>query len=232
MGGFCQHCGKELEGDEPYCPECGMPTGTVPVRAYPAAKKNNGTAIAIIVIAVIAALCIVGIALLPSLVDVNTDKYSVTVAVNGFNVDVADTTQYTDIASNCEIVLSLRYDYGGETLSEQIVLDRHYNLNDAYKSLTDVKSSVKITGDPKDLKITAFLLITGPGWNSGSEKFYDYIDVYSVDKSKITSGGSLYYGETGVVFSMEDLDKDGKFTMSGDSDPKGIVDVTVTAVKN
>ncbi|MBO4552355.1 MAG: zinc ribbon domain-containing protein [Candidatus Methanomethylophilaceae archaeon] len=232
MVGFCQHCGKELEGDEPYCPECGMPTGTVPVRAYPAAKKNNSTAIAIIVIAVIAALCIAGIALLPSLVDVNTDKYRVTVTVDGFNVDVADITQYTDIASNCEIVLSLRYDCGSDTLSEQIVLDRHYNLNNDYKSLTDVKSSVKIAGDPKDLKITAFLLITGPEWNSGSEKFYDYIDIYSVDKSKITSGSSLYYGETGIVFSMDDLDKDGKFTMSGDSDPKGTVDVTVTAVKN
>ena len=228
MGGFCQRCGKELEGNEPYCPECGMPTGIVQTTA--AAPKKNDIKIAVAIVAAIAILCMIGIALLPSLINTSNDDYTLTVTVDDFAVYLDDTTQYTDIASDCRIVLSLSFDYAGKTHSEQLSLSDHYKLNDGIKS-TSVKSSVKITGDPKDVKITAFLLITGPGWMSGKDVYYDYIDIYSVDKSKITSGDSLYYGDSGVSFSMEDLDKDGKFKMIGDSDPKGMVDVTVTAVK-
>ena len=237
MAGFCKHCGKELKDDEPYCPECGMPTGSslTPQPAYTPKKKGNGVAIAIIVI--IIALSILMIALIPMLIDNGpTEKYTMTVTVNGFNIDVTDTTQYTDIASDCKIVLSLSYNYGEATISDLMVLDDHYNLSSVYKNV-NVKSSVKITGNPEDVRITAFLIITGPGWitynakTNEYEEFFDYIDIYSIDTSKITSGSSKYYGESGIIFSLEDLDKDNKVRLYGDSDPKGIVDVTITTVK-
>lgn len=231
MGGFCKHCGRELNGDEPYCPECGMPTGSDRPQSYPvAAPRKNEVKIAVIIVAAVVVLCFVGIAMLPSLITTSDEKYTMTVSIDDFAVYLDDTTQYTDIASNCEVILSISYDFAGKTVSEELPLDRHYVLNKGITPST-AKHSVKITGDPKDVKITAFLMIRGPGWSSGSSAFYDYIDIYSVDKSKITSGSSLYYGDSGITFSMEDLDKDGKLRIEGDSDPRGVVDLTVTTVK-
>ena len=229
MGGFCRHCGKELEGDEPYCPECGMPTGVQPA-PYSAGPKKTDIKIAVAVVAAIAVLCIIGIAMLPSLIDTSSDEYTVTVTVNDFAVYLDDTTQYTDIASDCKIVLSLRYSYAGKTVENQILLKDGYKLNSGAVTV-DEKSSVKVTGDPKDVKVTAFLLITGPGWGSASNPYYDYIDIFSVDTTKVTSGGSLYYGDSGVVFSMDDLNGDNKLELKGDCDPKGVVNITVSAVK-
>ena len=231
MGGFCKHCGKELSGDEPYCPECGMPTGTGQPQAVYAPPKGNGTKIAVLIVVAIAVLCIIGIAMLPVLVNTTTsEKYTMTVTVNDFAIYLDDPTQYTDIASHCEVILSLTYKYEGETAFEEIELSKNYAMNSGITP-SAAKSSVKITGDPKDVKVTAFLLIRGFGWSYDDKAFYDYIDIYSVDKSRITSGGSLYYGDSGIVFSMEDLDEDGRLKISGDSDPKGIIDVTVTTVK-
>ena len=235
MSGFCKHCGKELNGDEPYCPECGMPTGSDQSRTYYAPpKKNNGTVIAIAVVAVIAVLCIVGIALLPTLVD-NTakDKYTMTVTVNDFAIYLDDSTQYTDIKSNCQVILTLYYSYEGETQTDQLVVYNNYALNGGIKEPSNVKSIVKVTGDPKDVRISAYLMIRGYEWKDASgNPFMDYIDIYTVDQSKITSGSSLYFGNSGIVFDMSDLTSDGKIRLEGDSDPRGVVDLTVSSVKN
>ena len=58
MAGFCKHCGKELKDDEPYCPECGMPTGSsyTPMPTY--APRRNGNRVAIVIVVVIIALIV------------------------------------------------------------------------------------------------------------------------------------------------------------------------------
>ena len=91
----------------------------------------------------------------------------------------------------------------------------------------DKAFELKVTGDPSDLTFTAFLEIKR---TSGPSYVMDTIDLYTVDKSKITSGSSLYYGCSGVSFSIDNV-AESSMTFKGDSDPIGTVNLTFSIVK-
>ena len=234
MKGFCQHCGKELNGDEPYCPDCGMPVGTFQPQPTYEQKKNNGTVIAIAIVAIIAVICIVGIAFLPALITPE-ETYTVTLTAEKFSIEVDDIAhQYdTPLPTHCDVYLQIVCSNGSKTVSDQMHLANHYLVNSGEKTpMSGSSISLEITGDPKDVTFSAFLLIKrdvpGPGGNT----IMDYIDIFEVDTTKITSGSSLYYGCSGVSFDLSDFSSDGTVTFTGDSDPIGMIKLSYKSVKN
>ena len=227
MSGFCKHCGKELEGDEPYCPECGMPTGSAASGpAYSSSPKKNDVKIAVAVIAVVAVLCVIGIALLPTLIDVNNDKYTVTVTVTDFRIDVADAIhQYNGPMTRGEVSLSFACKCGSTNLNKTLVLDKDYRINTNGTPVLENKFTIEVTGDLKDLSFTTFMNYTVN--RPGIGDITDYIDIYEVTPAP---SGVKYIGSTGIVFDMSDV-KGGSVTLKGDSDPLGTVNLSITAVK-
>ena len=228
MGGFCRYCGRELDGNEPYCPECGMPTGSGQPQTYhsPSSKKRD-VGIAIAAIAVIAALCMVGIAMLPMFIDVNEDRYDITLTVTSFRIDVVDKEhQYNGPLTSGEASLSITCSNGSKSLNKTLVLDRNYPINTDSTSIQEDKYVVEMTGDPKDLKFMAFLhyKVSRPG----VEPITDIIDLYSVEPRP---ADVRYVGGTGVIFDIADLSNDGIVTLKGDSDPIGTVVLKIATVK-
>ena len=226
--GFCRYCGRELDSDEPYCPECGMPTGSGQPQTYhsPSSKKRD-VGIAVAAIAIIAALCIVGIALLPMFIDVDEDRYDVTMTVTSFKIDVDDTEhQYNGPLTTGEASLSITCSNGSKSLSKTLVLDRNYLINTNGTSIQEDKFAIEMTGDPKDLKFTAFLhyKVSRPG----VESMTDIIDLYKVSPGPADVRD---VGSTGVIFDISDLPNDGIITLEGDSYPIGTVVLKITTVK-
>ena len=229
MAGFCKHCGKELKDDEPYCPECGMPTGSslTPQPAYTPKKKGNGVAIAIIVI--IIALSILMIALIPMLIDNGpSEKYTVTVTVESVSIDVADGSYYGPVLQAC---LSISCNSGGSTVDHTFGPWMEILSNGTvYSPVMDNTLKLSVSGDPKDVKYTAFLVFKNN--HAPDEITYDYADLYDVT-GKVTSPPTtpLYYGCSGVTFDGEDYDGS-TITLKGDSDPIGCVKLSFTVVEN
>ena len=226
MAGFCKHCGKELKDDEPYCPECGMPTDApyTPQPAY--TPKKNGSGAAIAIIAVIVVLSIAAIALIPMFIDSGTtEKYTVTVKVESVSVTVDDPTVYGPIVlAN----LSMTYSIGSSTLDHKFNLNALCPINGTEKTnLTDNTVKFTVTGDPMDVNYTAFLLIRSP-----TGELDDYADIYDVtDKVTSVPTEPHYYGCSGVTFTADSYDGS-VMTLKGDSDPLGCVKISFTAVKN
>ena len=217
MKDFCHHCGRELNGDEPVCPGCGAPTGFAQPYYYQPPKRS-GTNVAIIVIAAVAVLCIVGIAFLPTLIP-QQETYTVTIRVD--EIKISDSTGY----------------YGGDAVAtlHLTIDDKSVNVG-PWNCIIGVEKicggpgdTVKMTyrGSLDDIKITAFLYFSGGGHTSD-----DYADLYDVtDKVTSTVTTPHYYGCSGVSFNLDDV-QSSVVELKGDSDPVGYVKLTVNAVKN
>ena len=217
MKDFCRHCGKELEGNEPVCPACGMPTGTQPTYYQPP-RSNNGTAIAIIVIALIVGLGILGIAFLPSLI-IDGDTYTVTVTVE--EVSITDDSHYFDSYVDAK----LEFQYGGTSAD----FDKWIHLpTDGTKvTVPHNTAKFKVRGNPDDIKCIAYLVIET---HTSTGVIQDYVDLYDVT-SEITSGSPGYLGCSGVTFTVDSYDGS-PMELKGDSNPVGYVKLTFKAVKN
>ena len=230
MKGFCQHCGKELNGDEPFCPECGMPTGSAqPQPIYYSPPKRNGTTIAIIFVAVIAVLCIVGIAFLPMLIQ-DERTYTVTITFDEVGITLEDTSQYPGPPVAKNVYLNLYYqDSSGSHQLDTITLAKGYTYNSGAKAPFQKSVQIKVTGDPGKVLYSAYMYVERdyPGGIIN-----DNVDIYKVDTTKITTEAPLYLGCTGVSFSQEDFSEDNSITFDGDSDPIGHIKMTFTTVMN
>ena len=109
MKGFCQHCGRELNGDEPVCPECGMPTGVqAPYYAPVGGPSVSGAKIAMVIIAIIAISCIAAAVFLPDVINKAQERSEVTVYFDKFSITLEDTEQY---AANPNVDVSLQFYY-------------------------------------------------------------------------------------------------------------------------
>ena len=229
MAGFCKHCGKELKDDEPYCPECGMPTESAftPQPAYAPKKSGNGAAIAII--AVIVVLSISMIALIPFFIDNQpSDKYTVTITVESVSINVEDPHYYGPMLQAC---LDIACTTGSSTVNHTFGVWTDVPSNGtAYTPTMDNTLKLSVSGDPKDVKYTAFLVFKNN--HAPDEITYDYADLYDVT-GKVTSPPTtpLYYGCSGVTFDGEDYDGS-TITLKGDSDPIGCVKLSFSPVKN
>lgn len=237
MKGFCQHCGRELNGDEPRCPECGMPTDVQtptysPYYAPAPRKKGNSAAIAIIIIAVIAACCIIGIAILPTLLSTHP-TYEITVSVESASIQLDDLTQWNGSSTVGKVYLEFYYaDYDGTHVKE-VPLNDNYHVNSGEVLTSPQTFTIKVRGEPSEINYSAYLMygVKYPGSHPGQYEYVsDYIDIYSVDTTKVT-GGSRYYGTSGVSFSAEDYTENVPVTFTGDSDPIGQVTFRITSVK-
>ena len=229
MAGFCKHCGKELRDDEPYCPECGMPTGSsyTPTPTY--APRRNGNRVAIVIVVVIIALSILMIALIPMLIDNGpSEKYTVTVTVESVSIDVADGSYYGPVLQAC---LSISCNSGGSTVDHTFGPWMGIPSNGTvYSPVMDNTLKLSVSGDPKDVKYTAFLIFKN---NHAPENItYDYADLFDVT-GQVTSPATtpLYYGCSGVTFDGKDYDGSA-ITLKGDSDPIGCVKLSFTVVEN
>lgn len=227
MSGFCQHCGKELNGDEPYCPECGSPTGSyTPQPAY--APRKSGTRVAVIIVVIIVVASIAAIAMIPLFID-NTpqDKYTITITVESVSVTVSDTSYYSSpvkayIGLTCRDTNTVNHEFGPWVM---IPID-----GTEVTTLPDNKLTLSVTGKPTDIKYTAFFYIkSGLALDS---RTWDYADIYDVS-DKVTSPVTTphYYGCSGVSFTVDNYDGSA-MTFEGDSDPIGCVKMSFTAVKN
>ena len=223
MDRFCQHCGRELKGDEPRCPECGMPTGVVPMQPYYAPPKRN-TNIWIVVIAILAVVGIALIAFIPSLIP-QTDSYTVTVTLEELSVDLDDKSQYggammvaTSVTIKCEGV--------SKTLGP-------WNNCPNNGSVQTVASKNQVTfrvatTDLESLEYSLFLNM-GPNHSASPN---DTVDVYTVDKSTVTSALPKSFGCSGVSFTVSDYTGTAAKVFDGDTDPIGHVKLVFKAVKN
>ena len=222
MKGFCQHCGRELNDDEPFCPDCGSPTGSqTPAFSAPPKKSTNAW---IIIIAVIVAVGILTVAIVPMLLQ-NNDTYRITVTVDEFSVTLTDLEQYEGAYTKGKVILSLNYSDGFSVKEKKLTLYDNYHLNSGVKApAVENKLVFNYTGDLNDLQYTAFMYLQRT--NTGVT---DMIDLYSVDKTKIT-GDSAYFGCSGISFNRSDY-ASGTFVMEGDSDPIGHVKLSFTSVK-
>ena len=229
MKGFCQHCGKELNGDERACPQCGMSVG--PGQSpqtpyyYSPPKKKNTAVIAIAVVAVIAVVCIVGVVLLPTIFTTE-DQYTVTIKIEEIRVDVKDSTYY-----NAPVVaqLDLTCRNGSSKVVSELGPWEGIPVNNTpVTSLSDNTVTFTVRGDPTKITYSAFLLIK----KDVASSIWDYADIYDVT-SKVTSPvvNPHYYGCTGVEFTIDKYDGTTAVIFSGDSDPVGYVKITATAVK-
>ena len=230
MKGFCQHCGRELNGDEPYCPECGSPTRSVPQPAYGTPPKNR-TNMWIIIIAVLAAISILAIAVVPILLE-DRDTYKVTINVDEFSIELADLQQYEGASTKSDVILKFSF-YNGSTLVEkELTLYKNYQLNSSVKNPNfDTGITFSHFGNPEGMSYAAYLYIQRTNiYDHRPQTTLDNIDLFSVDKTKIT-GDSSYFGCTGVAFDTNDI-VNNSVELRGDSDPIGYVKLTVTWVKN
>ena len=225
MAGFCKHCGRELEGNEPYCPECGSPTGIY--QSQPAyAPRRGGNSVAIAIVVLIVAFSILAIALVPMFLDTGTtEKYTVTVKIESVSVNVSDPSVYGMFVFTD---LSMNYSYGSSSVSHDFGMWVQCPIDGTEK--TDLpRSTAKfvVTGNPLDVKYTAFLKI-----KKDMSSLADYADIYDVT-GEVTSipTDPLYYGCSGVTFTVDAYDGS-VMTLKGDSDPIGCVKLTFTAVKN
>ena len=219
MKEFCRYCGRELDGVEPRCPECGMPTTSFRQQQFYPPRRNNNTTIAIVVVSLIAVACIAGVMILPSLI-FTSETYTVTITVESYSIDVADTTQYGG-ATEAQAYLELSADGKSVEIGHENChldgTDSHFVRNTATYRIS--------TNDLENIKYTAFLKIK----NGNS---YDIIDIYKVDPSKIQSGSPEYLGCSGVTFTVSDYSGNSTITLEGDSDPIGNVVLRFSAVKN
>ena len=230
MAGFCKHCGKELKDDESYCPECGMPAESAFIPQPYAPKKNNGPVIVgVIVIVAIVILSIVGIAIVSMLVDTGpSEKYTVTVTVESVSIDVADGSYYGPVLQAC---LSISCNSGGSTVDHTFGPWMGILSNGTvYSPVMDNTLKLSVSGDPKDVKYTAFLIFKND--HAPENITYDYADLFDVT-GQVTSPATtpLYYGCSGVTFDGEDYDGSA-ITLKGDSDPIGCVKLSFTVVEN
>lgn len=227
MSGFCQHCGKELNGDEPYCPECGSPTGFyAPQPAY--APRKSNTRIAVIIVVIIVVASIAAIAMIPFFVDnTSQDKYTVTITVDSVSVEVSDHSYYSTPVKA----------YIGFVCKDSNTVNREFGpwvaipINGTeVTALTNNKLTLTVTGNPTDIEYTAFLYIKdGLGLD---DRVWDYADLYDVTE-EVTSPVTdpHYYGCSGVKFTVDNYDGS-TMTFKGDSDPIGCIKMSFTAVKN
>ena len=229
MKGFCQHCGKELNGDEPFCPDCGSPTGPAPSPTYYAPPKKR-TNMWIIIFALIVVASILAIAFIPMLMQ-ETGDYKVTVTVNEFSIELADLTQYEGPVTHSNVILSLSFNNGTADVSKELRLYNNYFLNSGVKAPTlDKGFTFTARGDPDNITYTAFLYIERTYMSAhGPETENEMIDLYSVDTTKIV-GSSSYYGCTGISFNAKDFSGN-NMVLEGDSDPIGYVKLTISSVK-
>jgi len=228
MKGFCQHCGRELNGDEPFCPDCGSPTGPAPSPTYSAPPKKS-TNMWIIIFALIVAGSILAVAIIPMLLE-DTGDYKVTVTIDEFSITLDDLTQYEGSGTHANVILSLSFNNGVTDVSKELTLYHNYYLNSGVKVPTKDKGfTFTAKGDPNDIKYTAFMYIERTYMGFHPETTNDMIDLYSVDMTKIV-GSSSYYGNTGISFNSEDFTGN-SVELKGDSDPIGYVKLTITSVK-
>jgi hypothetical protein len=228
MPGFCQHCGKELNGDEPYCPECGSPTGFYAPQQTYAPRKNKGTGVAIVIVVMIVVASIAAIAMIPFFVD-NTpqEKYTVTITVESVSVEAIDTSYYSSpvrayIGFSCRDTNTVNHEFG-----PWIAIPVN---GTEVPVLTNNKLTLTVTGNPTDIKYTAFLYIKDT--MALDSRVWDYADLYDVTsevKPPITT--PHYYGCSGVSFTVDNYDGS-TMTFKGDSDPIGCIKMSFTAVKN
>jgi len=229
MAGFCKHCGKELKDDEPYCPECGMPTGSsyTPMPTY--APRRNGNRVAIVIVVVIIALSILMIAIIPMLIDNQpSDEYTVTIRVESVSINVEDPHYYGPML---QARLDIACTTGSSTVNHTFGVWTDVPSNGtAYTPTMDNTLKLSVSGNPKDVKYTAFLVFKNN--HAPDEITYDYADLYDVT-GKVTSPPTtpLYYGCSGVTFDGEDYDGL-TITLKGDSDPIGCVKLSFSPVKN
>ena len=231
MKGFCQHCGRELNGDEPICPECGSPTGSGQTQSFSSPKRSRVPFIIIGVVAVITVLCIIGVALLPTLIDTGSnEKYTVTLTVNSFRIDVADIEhQYNGPTTVGDVTLYITCSDKTGSSEEQLLLKNGYHVNTDCTDILEGKIVTSVTGDLKDVRFTAFLYYEVDRIIDGKKvSISDIIDLYTVEPAP---ADVKYLGTSGVIFDMSDLSDTGGMVLKGDSDPVGTVNLTVTSVK-
>ena len=229
MDRFCQHCGKELKGDELRCPECGMPIDPSPYQpslqptyAAPPRKRTNAW---IIVVAVVAVLCIALIALIPSLIPTK-DTYTVTVTVEEFSITVEDKSQY-GMATTLDAELGITCGDASATIGpwKDCKID-----GTKISPPSGNKAVFKIsTSDLTEVKYTVFLNIIS-SYPGGT--ITDTVDLYSVDTSKVTSPIPKAFGCSGVVMNVEDYQNGSTVVLKGDTDPIGYVKLSFKSVKN
>jgi len=206
-----------------------MPTGSsyTPTPTY--TPRRNGNRVAIVIVVVIIALSILMIALIPMLIDNQpSEKYTVTVTVESVSIDVADGSYYGPVLQAC---LSISCNSGGSTVDHTFGPWMGILSNGTvYSPVMDNTLKLSVSGDPKDVKYTAFLIFKND--HAPENITYDYADLYDVT-GKVTSPPTtpLYYGCSGVTFDGEDYDGS-TITLKGDSDPIGCVKLSFSSVKN
>ena len=224
MDRFCQHCGKELKGDESRCPECGMPTGDVPTQQMYSAPPKKNTNVWIIVIAVAAVVCIALIAVIPALIP-QTDSYTVTVTLEEFSIDLEDKTQYGG-ALLVSSSLTIRCGGVSKTLGPW-----NNCSNSGTMQTPNFNNQVTFRVTTSDLESLTYSVFLNMGPNH-SPSPSDTVDIYKVDTSKVTSALPKSFGCSGVSFNISDYSGNVSETMDGDCDPIGHIKLVFKAVKN
>lgn len=226
---FCLRCGRELNGDEMQCPECGKPTArgmqNPQIIHKPVPSSRPRIPVILIVALVIVAMVVMAMPLFnPS----STTSYKTTITVEEISLDDSLGGLYSE-EGKAKAFLVVTIGTATKDLPEG---KANYWLVPIDKTaVTLTENNVLTFNDTgSNPSITIFFETYLPNYDdgSGAVKSGDYADIFT---EKNADREVQYFGTTGVTFDKSDLDESGYVILDGDSQPIGHIKIKVSTEK-
>ncbi len=215
---FCPKCGSEVKDSDIYCKCCGAPL--VPIPQGPSDQKGSNNLLPITLI--VASIIVLASMVVPYLMQPPEYTYTITVNEIGIECD-ADHADYVYSDANGDTSVYLLISVGDDEVKSQTW---KVKVNEGNITLTE-KNTCKFKVSSENPTFRLFLMYrTGSSSTIGATD--DSADLYDVSKYvKDVSIMPEYPGVTGISITYESF-VDGKITLKGDSDPKGILDLSIS----
>ena len=215
---FCPRCGSEVKDGDTYCEYCGAPL--VPIPQGPSDQKGSSNLLPITLI--VASVIVLASMVMPYLMQ--PSEYTYTITVNGIGIECdADHAGYVYSDVNGDTSVYLLISVGDDEVKSQTW---KVKVNEGNITLTE-KNTCRFKTSSENPTFSIFLMYrTGSSGTIGAMD--DMADLFDVSEYvKDVSIMPEYAGVTGVAISYDSF-VDGKITLKGDSDPKGILDLSVS----
>lgn len=215
---FCPRCGSEVKDGDTYCEHCGA--RLVPIAQGPSGQRGSSNIMPIALI--VASVIVLASMVMPYLMQPTEYTYTITVNEIGIECDANHAGYvYSDVNGDTNVYLLISV--GDDEVKSQTW---KLKVNEGNITLTE-KNTCKFKTSSKNPTFSIFLMYrTGSSGTIGAMD--DVADLFDVSKYvKDVSIMPEYAGVTGVAITYDSF-VDGKITLKGDSDPKGILDLSIS----
>ena len=227
MRSFCHHCGRELDDDAMQCPECGTPTEkglSDPnfVRKVNKAHLNKAPIGLFLLVAFLVAMAIIYPVFGPQSV-----TYDTTITVVEIGIDDEAGQLYTE-SGYAKVFLSIKVNDSEDELPTDRTVYWSIPTDGSVKTMTE-NNTITFRNTGQSPSFVMFLHNYAPGLGSSDDgRAGDMIDIY---KEEHADREVEYFGTTGVIFHMSEVDENGYIILDGDSQPIGHLKLKISVDK-